>query len=92
MDKDTREGLFSPLLVWLALLGLVALNCGYAFLPGAPAKHAVALGIAAIMIGLVGTRLVELRQKSALVQLAALGGVAWLSLLFLFSFADFLTR
>lgn len=92
MDSEQREIMLRPALAWLVLLGLLALSCGYAFLTDAPIKLVVALGISAVMAAIIGGVLMDLRKASAIVLLAAFGGLAWLSLLFLFSFADFLTR
>ena len=91
-DRERREILLQPILGWAGLMLLLGATLGYAFLPGAPGKIVVALAIAAADAALVATMFMRLGQASAIVRLAAIGGVAWLSLLFLFSFADFLTR
>ena len=81
-----------PLLVWAALLALVTVSLGYAYWHGASARFAFGLGIAATKSALIGLVFMQLRKASGLVRVASLAGLFFLSLLFFFSFADFLTR
>ncbi len=92
MDRETRHILIVPLLVWGGLLLLLGVSLGYAYLPGAPLKLAFGLTVGAAKAALIGAIFMQLRQASALVRVAAGAGLAWLCLLFLFSFADFVTR
>lgn len=92
MDSNHRDIIVVPLLVWAALLVLVLVSLGYACWPGAPARFAFGLGIAAIKSALIGLVFMQLRRASGLVRIASLAGLFFLSLLFFFSFADFLTR
>lgn len=92
MSDDTRHILLIPFLIWLALLALLFSSLGYAYWHDMPAKLAVGLGIAGIKASLIGAIYMQLRKASPLVHVAAACGLAWLSLLFIFSFADFLTR
>lgn len=92
MTRETRHVLLFPLLTWAGLLLLLAATLGYAYLPDAPAKSAVGLAVAAAKAGLIAAVFMQLRSASTLVRLAATIGLGWLSLLFLFGFADFLTR
>ena len=92
MDEDTREIVLIPVLVWAALMVLLGATLGYAYLPHAPGKIVSGLVVAAAKAGLIGIVFMQLGKASAIVRLAAVAGLAWLSLLFLFSFADFLTR
>ena len=71
---------------------LLGLSLAYAYWPSGPAKFGAGLGIATVKAALIATIFMQLRKSSALVHLAAAAGGAWLTLLFLFSFADFLTR
>ncbi len=80
------------LAVWIGLLLLLLASVGYAYLPGGPAKLPVGLLIAAAKVALIAEIFMELRKASPLVRVAAAAGAFWLGLLFLFSFADFLTR
>jgi cytochrome c oxidase subunit 4 len=92
MSREARHVLMIPLLVWLGLLVLLGATCGYAYWPGAPLKFGSGVLIAFAKAALIALVFMQLRSSSNLVRLAAVTGLAWLSLLFLFSFADFLTR
>ena len=92
MNKETREIVFIPLLVWAALLVLALASLAYAFWHPAPARFEVGLAIAAVKSLLIGLIFMQLRKASGLVKIASLAGPFFLSLLFLFTFADFMTR
>ena len=92
MDRERRDVVVIPILVWIALMVLLGLSIAYAYWPGGPAKFGAGLAIATAKAALIATIFMQLRKSSALVHLAAASGIAWLTLLFLFSFADFLTR
>lgn len=93
MTREQRARVvLRPLALWAGLMLLVAATIGYALWPGAPLKTGVALAIAAAQVGLIATIGMGLRRAAWLVRLAALAGVAWLSLLYLIAFADYLTR
>ena len=87
-----RTVVLAPLLIWGGLLLLLGLTIGYAHLSGAPAKPWVMLGISATQAVLVALLFMQLRRAAAIVRIAALTGVVWASFLYLFAFADFLTR
>ena len=87
-----RHIVLAPLLVWAALILLLGLSLAYAYWPHGPVKFGAGLAIATAKAGLIAAVFMQLRKAGALVQLAAASGLAWLTLLFLFSFADFLTR
>jgi caa(3)-type oxidase subunit IV len=92
MDREMRHILIIPLIVWAALIALLGLSLAYAYWPDAPGKFLAGLFIAGAKAAPIGAIFMQLRNASPLVQLASAAGLAWLSLLFLFSFADFLTR
>ena len=92
MSPAARHVLLRPLIAWAALLALLALSIGYAYWPAAPLKAEIGLAVAAMKAALIALVFMQLREASALVRLAAAAGLGWLSLLFLFAFADFLTR
>ena len=89
---QARQVIGRPLAIWAGLLALAAANLGYAHVPGAPAKTGVALALAAAMAGLIVWLLMQLRTAAALARLAAAAGLVWASLLYLFAFADYVTR
>lgn len=92
MNDERREIIIIPLLVWAALMALVFVSLGYAYWHGAPARFAVGLAIAAVKTAFIALIFMQLRRASGLVRIASLAGLFFLSLLFFFSFADFLTR
>ncbi|BBC72780.1 conserved hypothetical protein [Altererythrobacter sp. B11] len=79
-------------LVWAALLALLALTVGGAFLPLGPAKPLVAYLIAAAKAALVMWFFMELRESDGIARLAAGAGLVWISILLVLSSADYLTR
>ena len=90
--EERRHVILAPLLVWLELLALLGATIAYAYVPGAPVKVEVALMIGAAKAGLIAILFMQLRRASGLVRMAAVAGLCWASLLYLFAFADYLTR
>jgi cytochrome c oxidase subunit 4 len=82
----------APLAVWVVLLVLLAISAGSAFLPLGPANAALNLAIAAVMLGLLATFLMNLRWANALVRLFAISGLFWLIFMFALTFVDYLSR
>lgn len=87
-----RQLLMTPLLTWAALMALLLATVSYALVPHAPLKPWVALSISAAKASLIALFFMRLVKATPLVRLAGLAGVFWLSFLFLFAFADYLTR
>lgn len=80
------------LLTWLSLLGLLGLTIGASFvLKGGPSLG-TSLAIAFVKAALVFWYFMRLRAEPGLIRLAAMAGGAWLLLLVVLSFADYLTR
>jgi cytochrome c oxidase subunit IV len=82
----------APALIWLVLLVLFAANLGAAYLPLGAGNIAVNLFIAAIMIVLLVTFLMDLQNARALLRVVAVAGLFWLVLMFALTFNDYLTR
>ncbi|MGO4572629.1 cytochrome C oxidase subunit IV family protein [Microvirga sp. 2TAF3] len=95
-DAAERAGVWSlwrrNLLIWAALLALLSLTLGFAYIPLGPFNVVWALGIAAIKVGLVALLFMELRRSSTLIRLAAATGFLWLIILFALTLSDILTR
>ena len=87
-----RQVVLAPLAIWAALLVLLAATIGYAYWPHAPFKTSAALLIGAGKALLIAILFMQLRRAAGVVRLAAIAGLAWASLLYLFTFADYLTR
>ena len=81
-----------PSLAWLTLMVLFVANFLLAYLPLAVGNLAPSLGIAALMIAVLGTFLMDLRNSKALTRIVAGAGLFWTSLMFVLTFCDFLSR
>lgn len=91
-SEQRRRVLLAPIGIWLALLLLLVVTGLYAVWPHAPAKTAMSLGIGIAKALLVAIFFMQLKSAAGLVRLAAIVGIVWLSFLFIFTFADLLTR
>jgi cytochrome c oxidase subunit 4 len=80
------------LLVYLALLGLLALTIGAAQLQLGAFKPAVNLGIAALKAALIAWFFMHVREGSGLVRLFSVAALFWLLILFGLGLSDWLTR
>lgn len=85
-------GVRRMLAVWGALMLLLALTLGMAFLPLGPAKPWVGYAIATAKAGLILWYFMELRREGGIARLAALAGFIWLVMLFVLTAVDYLTR
>ena len=79
-------------IVWAALLVLLALTVGATFLPIGGFKPVVNIGIALAKAALIFWFFMHMRHERGLVRLAAIGAGAWLLILGLLLSSDFLTR
>lgn len=82
----------APTLVWLALIVLFAISLGSAYFPLGDANVAVNLLIAAVMIVLLVTFLMDLQNATVIVRLIAGAGLFWLIFMFSLTFNDYLSR
>lgn len=89
---SARSVLLVPVLVWAGLCFVLALTFAYAYWPGAPGKPAAGLFLAFCKAALIVLFFMQLTRSSALVRVTALAGLVWLSIMFLLSFSDVLTR
>ncbi len=81
-----------PGAVWLALLLLLALTVGSAYVPLGIFNSILNLTIAAIKVLLVLLFFMKLRASSPLLRLAAMAGLFWLAFMFVLTAGDYLTR
>jgi cytochrome c oxidase subunit 4 len=81
-----------PLVVWLALLALLAISAGSAYVPLGPFNAAINLAVAAVMVFLLAVWLMNLRLSNALVRLIAASGLFWLIFMFVLTFTDYFSR
>ncbi|KTR83785.1 hypothetical protein NS277_07425 [Novosphingobium barchaimii] len=85
-------GVLRMVAVWAALMLLLALTLGAAFLPLGAAKPWVGYAIATAKAGLILWFFMEMRREDGIARLAALAGFVWLVMLFALTAADYLTR
>ncbi len=81
-----------PGLTWLALVALFAVSLGSAYLPMGGANLAVNLLFAVIMIGLLATFLMDLKNARTIIRIVAAAGLFWTILMFALTFNDYLSR
>ncbi|MGO9949276.1 MAG: Caa(3)-type oxidase subunit IV [Steroidobacteraceae bacterium] len=81
-----------PGLIWLVLIVLFAVSLGSAYLPLGTGNVAINLLIAAVMIALLVTFLMDLRNSKALIRIVAAAGLFWTILMFALTFNDYLSR
>lgn len=91
-DRSFRAIALPPLLAWVGLCVILALTLGYAFIPGAPMKLLIGLIFASGKTTLIVLVFMQLGRASPLVKVTAMAGLVWLSLLYILSFSDMLTR
>lgn len=77
---------------WLALLVLLAVTVGAAFLPLGPFNVCVALAIAALKALIIVLIFMHIRWGSKLLHLAAFSGILWLAILISMVVVDYATR
>jgi cytochrome c oxidase subunit 4 len=93
MTPEQRDTVvMAPLRIWAGLIGLLILTIGYAYAPHLPLKTEAGLAIAVAKALLIAILFMQLRSAAGIVRFAAVAGVVWASFLFLFTFADLLTR
>jgi cytochrome c oxidase subunit 4 len=80
------------ILVWLALMLLLALTFGAAHLSLGTGNVVVGLAIAMVKAGLVVMIFMGLRGASTLIKLASAAGVFWLVFLFALTLSDVIAR
>jgi cytochrome c oxidase subunit IV len=81
-----------PGLTWLALLALFAISLGSAYAPLGVGNLESNLFIAAIMIALLVTFLMDLKNARTIVRIVAAAGLFWTILMFALVFNDYLSR
>jgi cytochrome c oxidase subunit 4 len=80
------------LLTLAALLGLLALTIGAAYVNLGPFNTVVAMSISFAKAALMVVFFMEIRERGPLVWVALATGFFWLGILFALSLSDFLTR
>jgi cytochrome c oxidase subunit IV len=81
-----------PGLTWLALVVLFAVSLGSAYLPLGAGNVATNLVIAAVMIALLVTFLMDLKNAQTIIRIVAASGLLWTVFMFALTFNDYLSR
>ena len=81
-----------PSIIWLALLLLLGLTVGSAYVPLGAFNGVINYSIAAAKAALVLVFFMHLDRSRALLRLTAFTGLFWLSFMFSLAFGDYLTR
>jgi cytochrome c oxidase subunit IV len=88
----TRSLWYGPLLTWVALMVLFAINLASAYIPLGTANLAVNLFIAAVMAATLFIFLMDLKNAKALIRVVAVAGLFWMTMMFSLTFSDYLSR
>jgi cytochrome c oxidase subunit IV len=78
--------------VWIVLLILTGVTTAVAYVDLGAFSVVVALVIAVVKVLLVALFFMHIRHSTQLTRLVVVGGLIWLMILLLLTFADFLTR
>ena len=79
-------------LIWAALLALLLLSLGAAYVPMGRVTTAAGIVIAAVKSALVLLLFMELAKSKPLIRMAAIAGFVFLSAMFALTLADVLAR
>ena len=90
--RALREALRTPVLTFLALLGLLAINVATGYLQPFPHVWILNLGIMALMIAVVLLFSMEVIHEPALVRFFSLLGFCWVGILLTMTLIDYTTR
>ncbi|HSN73375.1 MAG TPA: cytochrome C oxidase subunit IV family protein [Steroidobacteraceae bacterium] len=90
--EPLRNEVVRALLVWAALLALLATTMAVTLVPARSLHAPLNFGIAGIKVALVAVFYMHLRRAGPTVRLVALGGLLWLAILIVLSLADYWHR
>lgn len=82
----------APLAAWLSLVVLFAMTLGSAYVPLGSGNVTVNLLIAAVMVAILVTFLMDLQHSTVLVRIVAAAGIFWVLIMFVLTFDDYLSR
>ena len=87
-----RFDFFPEVWIWLALVLLLGLTFGLAYVPLGMGNGPVGLCIAAIKAAIVALFFMHVPRESVLIRIASTVGLSWLIVFFILTFSDYLTR
>ena len=88
----TRDLWLGPLLAWVALMALFAINLASSYIPLGAANVIINLLLAAVMAATLFIVLMDLRNAKALIRVVAVAGLFWMMMMFSLTFSDYLSR
>jgi cytochrome c oxidase subunit 4 len=88
--RESEEG--HDVLVWVALLVLLALTYGASFTRWGAATTAIGFAIAVVKTLLIAWFYMHLKHDRGMTRLFAITGVAWLMILFALTLSDYISR
>lgn len=92
LQPTQRQLWQGPVIVWLVLAVILGGSAYSAFLPLGAFNPAINLVLAAVMLLLLATFLMDLKSASPVVRLVAAAGLFWVVFLFTMTFTDYLSR
>lgn len=87
-----RELWLEPVLVWLLLLAILGGSAFTAFLSLGAFNPTINLLLAALMLLVLATFLMDLRSAGPVLRMVAAAGLFWVIFLFALTFTDYLSR
>ena len=91
-NVGTQDLWRGPLLAWIALMVLFAINLASSYVPLGTANVVINLFIAAVMAATLFIVLMDLRNAKALIRVVAVAGLFWMMMMFSLTFSDYLSR
>lgn len=92
LQPTQRQLWQGPIIVWLVLAVILAGSAVSAYFPLGALNPTINLVLAALMLLILATFLMDLRSASPVVRLVAASGLFWVIFLFTMTFTDFLSR
>lgn len=89
---DIRRLWRGPVLAWMILIVLFAINLSSAYIPLGTGNLTVNLLIAVIMVVVLAIFLMDLQNAKVLIRVVAIGGLFWTIMMFSLTFSDYLSR
>ena len=90
--RALRDALRGPLLTFLALIGLLAVNVATGYLQPFPHVWVLNLGVMVLMIAIVLLFSMEVIREPALVRFFSLLGFCWVGILLTMTLIDYMNR
>jgi cytochrome c oxidase subunit 4 len=90
--ESLAKGVTEDVLVWVALLILLALTMGAGFADWGPLSTALSFLISAAKTALIAYFYMHIKRERGMTRVFALAGITWLGILFALTLSDYLSR